>query len=397
MGFLNFIIGACSFLILLFSVHLCYANQGNRLLNRFLSTILFARFGQIIIYLLISNDEFTYFPLFQKLFTPLYYAAPACFYLYITGFIKNRSGLGKFGLLHFVPTVLAIIHVLPWHFSSAINWNAVADHIKGNRQLFITEQAGLFPAYFQYVFRPLLIIGYLTASWIVALKSGIIQQRNWNNISNIWVFFCLIAGAVFQMLSILPLVFGELQLAKAFYPWYVFLNSLTLLAAISFVLHQPKLLYGYLLVAVNWKTTPPEINAAETATPATLSKKAILLPEQLSVYVNAMKTLMQTEKPFLMPDFQMIHLAQKLNIPVHHCSFVINNVIGKNFRDWINAYRIEDFMQQHTLKGDKMTIEAIAYESGFKSLATFYSAFKKETGLIPKAYFSDLKRKQTSS
>ncbi len=397
MGFLNFIIGACSFLILLFSIHLLYANQGNRLLNRFLSIILFARFGQIIIYLLITNNELTYFPFIQKIYTPFYYAAPACFYLYITGFIKNRSDIGKFGWLHFAPAVLSIIHVLPWHFSSSVNWNEVADQIKGNRQLFITEQTGLFPAYFQYAFRPLLIISYLTATWIVALRSGIIQQRNWNNISNIWVFFCLIAGAVFQMLSILPLVFGGLQLAAAFYPWYIFLNSLTLLTAISFVLHQPKLLYGYLLVAVNWRTTSLETDLTETTTPATLSKKAILLPEQLSVYANAMKMLMETEKPFLIPDFQMIHLAQKLNIPVHHCSFVINNVIGKNFRDWINAYRIEDFMQQHTLKGNKMTIEAIAYESGFKSLATFYSAFKKETGLIPKAYFSDLKRQQISS
>lgn len=34
-----------------------------------------------------------------------------------------------------------------------------------------------------------------------------------------------------------------------------------------------------------------------------------------------------------------------------------------------------------------MTIEAIAYESGFKSLTTFYNAFKKETGLMPKAFF----------
>ncbi|WP_316814211.1 helix-turn-helix domain-containing protein [Pedobacter heparinus] len=362
-----------------------------------MSIILFARFGQIIIYLLITNNELTYFPFIQKIYTPFYYAAPACFYLYITGFIKNRSDIGKFGWLHFAPAVLSIIHVLPWHFSSSVNWNEVADQIKGNRQLFITEQTGLFPAYFQYAFRPLLIISYLTATWIVALRSGIIQQRNWNNISNIWVFFCLIAGAVFQMLSILPLVFGGLQLAAAFYPWYIFLNSLTLLTAISFVLHQPKLLYGYLLVAVNWRTTSLETDLTETTTPATLSKKAILLPEQLSVYANAMKMLMETEKPFLIPDFQMIHLAQKLNIPVHHCSFVINNVIGKNFRDWINAYRIEDFMQQHTLKGNKMTIEAIAYESGFKSLATFYSAFKKETGLIPKAYFSDLKRQQISS
>ena len=96
---------------------------------------------------------------------------------------------------------------------------------------------------------------------------------------------------------------------------------------------------------------------------------------------------MEEEEPFLLPDFQIIHLAQKLNIPAHHCSYVINNVIGKNFRDWINSYRITNFIKNYPANSAKMTIETIAYQCGFKSLATFYNAFKKETGLMPKAYF----------
>lgn len=395
MQILNFIIGACSFLILLFSLHLFYARQGNRVLNRLLSVILFARFGQIVIYLLITYNELALFPYFQKIFTALYYAAPACFYLYVTGFIRNRSQFRKSDWLHFIPAFLAIIHVLPWPLTHTVDWHTVAGQIKENRQLFITEQTGLFPPYFQYALRPLLIISYLTATWIFVLRSDIVKSKGWKDISKIWVFFYLIAGAIFQMLSILPLVFGGLQLAALFYPWYVFLNCLTLLTAMSFVLHQPRLLYGYLLVAVDWD--PGLSGTKQLTAPSNLSKKAMLLPEQLSIYTIAMKDLMETEKPYLTPEFQIIHLAQKLNIPVHHCSFVINNVMGKNFRDWINTYRIEDFMKKRMLKGDKMTIEAIAYESGFKSLATFYSAFKKETGLIPKAYFSDLKRNQISS
>jgi len=100
---------------------------------------------------------------------------------------------------------------------------------------------------------------------------------------------------------------------------------------------------------------------------------------------------MENNKPYLMADFQIVDLATAVDIPVHHCSFIVNNHIGKNFRDWINGYRVSHFMEQYPLKSEKMTIEAIAYESGFKSLGTFYNAFKKEARLMPKAYFSQKK------
>jgi AraC-like DNA-binding protein len=67
---------------------------------------------------------------------------------------------------------------------------------------------------------------------------------------------------------------------------------------------------------------------------------------------------------------------------------VINNHIGKNFRDWINSYRITHFLTQYPILADKITIEAIAQEAGFKNQATFYNAFKKEKGIMPRAYFS---------
>ncbi|RZK61204.1 MAG: AraC family transcriptional regulator [Pedobacter sp.] len=53
----------------------------------------------------------------------------------------------------------------------------------------------------------------------------------------------------------------------------------------------------------------------------------------------------------------------------------------------MNGYRVSHFLLHYPLQSEKMTIEAIAQESGFKNQATFYNAFKKEKGLMPKAYF----------
>lgn len=353
------------------------------MLNLLLALIFFARFGQIVVYLLIVSRQLAVFPFILKVFTPFYYAVPACLYLYIKGFINDRASLRRIEWLHFIPVILAIIHVLPWHLSPQIQWDAIAKQIAENRQFLMLQRTGLFPTYYCYTGMTLLIMGYLFASWYVVLTSQIIREKEWNT-GKVWILFILITATFFRLLNLLLLIF-DLHWSQGGHLLFAVVNSLVLLLVIIFVLHHPRLLYGYLLVGPNWKMRIAEPMPSERK--EALSPKNNLLPDQLSAYAESMKELMGTEKPFLQPDFQIIHLAQKLNIPVHHCSFVINNEIGKNFRDWINAYRIDDFIKQYPLMSDKMTIEAIANQSGFKSVATFYNAFKKETGLMPTAYF----------
>lgn len=383
MQILNSILSACSLILILIALNLFYAKQGNRMLNLLLALIFFARFGQIIVYLLIVSKQLTVFPFILKVFTPFYYAVPACLYLYIKGFINDRASLRRIEWLHFIPVILAIIHVLPWHLSPQIQWDAIAKQIAENRQFLMLQRTGLFPPYYCYTGMTLLIMGYLFASWYVVLTSQIIRGKEWNT-GKLWILFILITATFFRLLNLLLLIF-DLHWSQGGHLLFAVVNSLVLLVVIIFVLHHPRLLYGYLLVGPNWKMRIAEPMPSERK--GALSPKNNLLPDQLSAYAESMKELMGTEKPFLQPDFQIIHLAQKLNIPVHHCSYVLNNEIGKNFRDWINAYRVDDFIKEYPLVSDKMTIEAIANQSGFKSVATFYNAFKKETGLMPTAYF----------
>jgi AraC-like DNA-binding protein len=195
----------------------------------------------------------------------------------------------------------------------------------------------------------------------------------------------------FGLVSILPFVFESLNLPGASNPWFILIKCGVLLFVIGFLLQQPRLLYGFLFVDAQWKTGDADNlkigQIINNASPVPVSPKSNLLPAQATTYTEAMIKLMKDEKLFLTTDFQISHLAQKLDIPVHQCSYLINNVIGKNFRDWINAHRIDYFISNYPGAVDKMTIEAIASQSGFKSMATFYNAFKKETGLMPKTYF----------
>jgi len=395
---LNLLISTSCLFLLLFSMHLFFSKKGNKLLNIFLSVIFFARFGQILTSLFFKSGQPNTLAFFHQIFTPFYYAAPACFYLYITGFLQDRKNLQKIEWLHFLPALLAIIHVIPWHFSTTLNWNLIGSQLAQNGYFSLKERSGLFPPYFHYLFRPVLVMVYLCATWIVVLRLKNKQKQLLEAESRTWIIFFLRIATFFQLFSLTPIILRNLHIPYV-NASFVVVNCLALLVILVYALHRPYIFYGYLLVAVDWtkktavmKTETDTILiplVAEAPKPnRTTVKKNNLIDAQLSDYALAMKEIMEEEQLYLLHDFQIIDLAAKLNIPIHHCSFVINKHIGKNFRDWINSYRVNHFLKQYPLKSDKITIEAIASEAGFKSVATFYNAFKKETGLMPTAYFA---------
>ncbi|WP_316814314.1 helix-turn-helix domain-containing protein [Pedobacter heparinus] len=355
----------------------------------------------MLVLLLVNSSYQAIFPFFHQLFTPLYFAAPACFFLYICHFIGPRKRLSRWEWLHFIPAAMAVMHVIPWPFSPAINWSAILAQIVENKQLFISEKSGLLPASLYYIGRPMLVLGYLLATWYVAFNSKLLKAKEKQIPGKKWILLFLKAATFFQLISFLPLLAGTQDRTFA-NSIFVVIGCVVLLAIVVFILHRPEIFYSYLFTPADGSAeehvakdfvsvSKAAVPLKEPLTLVPASKKVILLPDQSSAYASLMVSFMEKDQPFLLSDFQIIDLAGALNVPVHHCSFVINNVIDKNFRDWINGYRIQHFMVQYPLYAHKKTIEAVAHESGFKSLATFYNAFKKETGLMPKAYFSQKK------
>lgn len=110
-----------------------------------------------------------------------------------------------------------------------------------------------------------------------------------------------------------------------------------------------------------------------------LSESAVLEIESLILEE------MKTRQPYRDPQLSVKQLADGIALSVKDVSRVINERIGKNFMEFINAYRIAD--AKNLLANDitKNIIE-IVFEVGFNSKTAFYEAFKKETGLTPTAF-----------
>lgn len=106
--------------------------------------------------------------------------------------------------------------------------------------------------------------------------------------------------------------------------------------------------------------------------------------EKLSEQLNR---LMADEKIFLDNELSLPVLADKLKISIHDASYLINEVTGNNFYNYINSKRVEEAKRLLlTDKSEELNMLGIAFASGFNSKTTFNTAFKKWTGLSPTQY-----------
>lgn len=100
--------------------------------------------------------------------------------------------------------------------------------------------------------------------------------------------------------------------------------------------------------------------------------------------------LMHTEKPYLKMDYTLTEMARDLKVVPNMLSMVINSKLNCSFPEYVNSLRIKTAIELLKKAGkNNLTIEAIAYESGFNNRTSFYTAFKKETGKRPSEYLKE--------
>jgi len=114
-------------------------------------------------------------------------------------------------------------------------------------------------------------------------------------------------------------------------------------------------------------------------------KSSTLTEEQQQLTMEKLKSVMETEKPFLQSDFSLPQLADRLKLSVHIVSQVINDGLGKSFFEMTAEYRVATAKQ--LLKDQpNIKIEEIAEQVGYNSKSSFNTAFKKITGKTPSEF-----------
>jgi AraC-like DNA-binding protein len=108
---------------------------------------------------------------------------------------------------------------------------------------------------------------------------------------------------------------------------------------------------------------------------------------ELNLLAIKLEEYMSQYKPYLNPELNLNTLAEALKIHPKTLSQAINQILGRNFSEYINSYRIEEaklLLQNNT--DSHITIMEVMYDVGFNSRSVFNTAFKNKTGVTPSQY-----------
>lgn len=97
-------------------------------------------------------------------------------------------------------------------------------------------------------------------------------------------------------------------------------------------------------------------------------------------------SFLEKNESYLNQNYTIFDLSRALGYSQQLVSSVINKDMNQSFSKLINYYRVETSKILLKEKSNTITIDAIANLSGFKSRASFYRAFKNETGKTPSQY-----------
>ena len=118
-----------------------------------------------------------------------------------------------------------------------------------------------------------------------------------------------------------------------------------------------------------------------------LVSKNRLKEDEIDDLKRNLEKAMQVEKAFLESDLSLSNLANHLGTTSNNLSWVLNNVYKQTFYEFVNYYRVQDFIQRiNANQHQQLTLFSIALESGFNSKSTFNKAFKSVMNDTPSNY-----------
>lgn len=107
--------------------------------------------------------------------------------------------------------------------------------------------------------------------------------------------------------------------------------------------------------------------------------------EKMQAIFGRILRIMEKDRPFLDSEYTLQDLASSAFTNKTYISKTINTITGKNFRQFVNGYRIHYAVE--LLDGNpRLTVGQLADRSGFNSSVTFSMAFKLNMGETPGEY-----------
>jgi len=330
-------------------------------------------FNTFLSYLEIYNRTHGFpYPLFFFISTPFLLLHWPILWLYVKSLTDQHFKFKPIFLLNLIPFVLCIVLFTFEYYTRPLN------------EKILKLQTESFKQHWDY---PAVILT-MTLSSLIYLSWAAVLVRRYNRRIKVyfsetsrydlyWLRVLMIASAAIY--TIIYLAFAtDLIIPLAPFKWMhqaSFIMGSVYIIILGFFGHRQGNLFSEKAIGIELKEPGPS------------SEIRYSLTRKENDFILFLLNYMNENKPFLIPEITLSTLASELEVTPDYLSGIINNKLGKNFFDFINHYRIEEFKTRSLAdENKKFTLLSIAYDCGFNSKATFNRVFKNVTGITPGEY-----------
>lgn len=300
-------------------------------------------------------------------------------YLYTKYSLKPDSYLNKKDYLHFTPAVFSYLYMFKFFF------------IYSGKQklLVITGVVDDFRLFASILLAAYVISGF-TYAILAYMKINVHKRLVENNfsydeqISLNWLKYSIWGmGFIFLVIAVILSLREGLGMEFPFNADFIFYTLIVILIfCIGFfgIQHQN-------IFSNNKEPNPKEL--IQPSMPAEYKKSGLRQEVAGSIHQRLLH-LMADEKPYLNPKLTLLNLSEMMDVSPNHLSQTINQYEKINFHDFVNQYRIDEFITRAN-SNNSFSILSNALDSGFNSKSSFNTVFKKFKDITPSKYIASLK------
>lgn len=308
------------------------------------------------------------------------------FYLYFKNLANNNKDFDSKELLHFIFPICFFVCII------LVNKFLVIS---------ISLEILFYTIFFVYALCYTIVCYQLLKDtiWTRKIESTVIKKQN--ELIKKWTVFLFIAITLITLrllVSILLKSFHDEHIKGLSHQW---VSSLIWLFILLKILISPEILYGYDVLyqkinenrntnlVLNKLWSPSPNNDLNNSQHLALKEK---IDKNILSYIEQIEKVSFEYELFRDPDMKLTDLANKLNIPKSHISYLFKYHCTISFSEYKKTIRIHDaikHIEQDYLKSN--TLDSLSKQVGFTSYNPFFTSFKEISGVSPIEYCKNVK------
>lgn len=337
-------------------------------------------------YALFSYQSVYLIAILYKHFYPIFYLPGAFLYLYIKKNIFEESLWKRIDFIHFIPFFIAIINIFPYYLIDFSDKLIYAEKIIQDSDFSIfNEFQILYPYSISSLIRIILFVTYtsISSKYLYIYWKNKYKSKKSSGSKNLFKWLVFLNATGILLIICLGILTKKFYIFLDIEKLEINSNFFTLFAAFIFflivivLLFYPQVTYG---IPISIYSKREDVNNTRCPIPD--------LKEKIINYF-------EDEKPYQNMSFSIDDFAVALDIPKNYIYGVFQNDLKIKFTEFRSNYRVEH-AKKILLESTptQVSLKEVWTSSGFSSKTTFFSAFKKKTGLTPFEFVKNNSKKK---